>query len=334
MAYNPASAVSSDPNLTHLSNVLYYDRKAVENLKAHLPFYMACEKRTLPQKNGKTIQLFSRVPFSYNTTPGSEGTVGAGISYSTVRQQATLSQYFDYISFSDFLLEISISNEMEDEAKELGYRAALTVNKIVQTQFDTTAAADATTNIDLTAGSAVMDAATSRRATMSLLGANVKPKDNGYFAGVIHPFMGYDMVNDNTAGGVLDIEKRTPNNSFLERGVQGYRLIRHFGVDWILTTTVGTTSNYQSGGNTGYHAYVLGMNSFISVDLGATDVPSDENNFQLMIKKYNDASVSDPANVIGGTIGYNFKFTVTPPPGQPTTIVNRFRRIRSEVSIS
>lgn len=334
MAYNPASTVSSDPNLAHISNVVHYDRVAVKNLKQHLPFYHAIETRSLPKGNGKVIQLFSRVPFSYNVTPASEGVVGAGLTYTTVRQQATLSQYVDYISFSDFILEISISRELEDEAKELGYRSALTLNKIIQTQIDTTAAADATTNIDLTAGSANMDASVSRRASMSMAGANVKPKSSGYFAGIIHPFMAFDMINDNTAGGLIDFEKRDSGSSAYERGISGHRVVRHYGVDWILTTTVGTTSNYQSGGNTGYHAYVLGEDAFIGVDLGKMDVPEDENNFKLMIKRYDGASVADPANVIGGTVGYNFKFAITPPPGQPTTIVNRFRRIRAEASIS
>lgn len=330
MAYSPASAVSTDADLAHISNVVFFEKKMVENLKANLPFHEMCEKRRIPMNSGKTIQLFSRVPFTYNTTPTSEGTVGAGLSYDTVRQQATLSQYADYISFSDLLLETSIADELNDEAGELGYRAALTTNRLDQVQFDTTADADSNTNIDITAGT-YMDASFSRRATMELYGDNVLPKGNGYFAGAIHPFAGYDLVNDNTAGGILDINKR---HEGMERGVQGYRLVRHFDVDWILTTTVGTTSNYQSGGNTGYHAYVFGKDAFITVSLGSMEPPSNQKNFKVMVKKYNEPDRSDPAKLIGGTVGYNFKHAITPPPGQPTTILNRFRRIRSEASIS
>lgn len=329
----PASVVSTDPNLLHLSNVVYFERKMVENLKAHLPFYLACENRPLPERSGKTIQLFSRVPFTYNTTPASEGTPGIGISYSTVRVQATLAEFADYITFSKFILETSIADELQDEAKELGYRASLTVNRLVQVQFDSTADSDATTNVDLTAGSEVMTAATSRRMTMSLQGANVRPKSNGFYFGIIHPFQAYDFANDNTAGGLLDIDKRS-REPWIERGFQGYRFVRHMGIDWVLTSTVGTTANYQSGGNTGYHNYVLGEDAFICVSLGGKKPPSDEKNFQVMLKRYDEPTKDDPAGMIGGSVGYRFLFAITPPPGQPTTIVNRFRRGRAEVSIS
>jgi hypothetical protein len=40
----------------------------------------------------------------------------------------TVNQYFDYMSFSDMIVETAIDPIVENSAAELGYRAALTVN--------------------------------------------------------------------------------------------------------------------------------------------------------------------------------------------------------------
>lgn len=327
MAYNPASMVSTDAGIAHIQSVIYYERSAVENLKANLPFLAATTRRKLPSRNGKTIRLFVYDTLSANTTPGSEGTVGTGIALTTQKREVSVSQYFDFVSFSDLLLDVAIDPIAEESASEMGYRAALTVNSLVSTEFDTAATADATAQIDLAAGEYI-SAAHSRQAVMSLRGQNAKPFDGETFVGIIHPFAAYDLVNDNTSGGVLDIAKRQ-SDSYLTRGIKGYRVIDHMGVKWLETTTVPTTSNYQSSGNTGYHSYVMGKDAFFSVSLGSTEIPS-ERNFQLKVNRHSGGSVSDPAGVIGATIAYNFKFAIMKRPGSTST----FRRLRSEASIS
>lgn len=145
----------------------------------------------------------------------------------------------------------------------------------------------------------------------------------------MHPFVGFDLLNDNTSGGVIDILKHVQTGvDELVRGVQGYRIIELSGVRYIETTTVPTYANYPSSGKTGYATYIVGMDAMFTVSLGATAIP-DQNNFNLITRTW-DPSVSDPANVIGASIAYNFKYAaVTRPNAVPT-----FRRVRSESSIS
>jgi len=112
------------------------------------------------------------------------------------------------------------------------------------------------------------------------------------------------------------------------RGVQGYRVIELSGVRYIETTTVPTYANYPSSGKTGYATYVVGQDAIFTVSLGATAIP-DQNNFNLITRTW-DPSVSDPANVIGASIAYNFKYAAVPRPNAVPT----FRRVRSESSIS
>lgn len=333
MAYSPTSVQTGTANLNHLATV-WYDRVAVENLKANLPFLAATERRRLPERSGKTIQMFTYDLLSANTTPGTEGTVGTGINPTTKTRQASVSQYFDFMSFSDILVETAIDPIVENSAAEMGYRAALTVNSLVSTEFDVVGALT-NCSIDLS-DNEFMNAAVVRQAVMSLRGQNVRPKSDGMFYGIIHPFAAFDLINDNTAGGVIDILKYTESGSqSMLRGIQGYRVIDLAGVRFIETTTVPTTANFPSSGKTGYHTYVVGQDAVFAVSLGATDVPN-ERNFQLIVKNYGrgDANQADPANVIGATIAYNFKFVAIRRPGAADNTGMALKRIRSEASIS
>src|SRR5690348_3232287 len=149
MAYSPSSVTTGTGSLDHLATV-WYDKVAVENLKANLPFQAATERKTLPTRSGKTIQIFGYQTLAANTTPGTEGTVGSGIAPTTVTNSATLQQYFDFMSFSDLLIETAIDPIVENAAAEMGYRAALTVNSLTSAAFE--AAVSGNVALDLADG--------------------------------------------------------------------------------------------------------------------------------------------------------------------------------------
>lgn len=327
MAYSPASVVTSTSGLNHLAQI-YYDRLAVDNLKAHLVAYQTCERRRLPNKNGKTIQLFTYKLFGANTTPGTEGTVGAGQNPTTNTVQTSVSQYFDYMSFSDILVETAIDPIVENSAVEFGYRAALTNDTLAFNAYENAVTLDSSVSNDLGAAT-YMSASLARHSVMSLRGRNVRPKADGFFYGIIHPFVAFDLLNDNTTGGYIDTRKYTESGEQeLMRGVQGYRVAEFGGVRFFETTTVPTYANYQSG--TGYATYIVGKDALFSVSLGATETPGDKN-FRLITRNWaNDPSVADPAGVIGASVAYNFKQAYVPRPGSTMG----FRRIRSLSSIS
>lgn len=325
MAYSPASVVTTTSSLTHLATI-WYDKVAVENLKANLPFLAATERRVLPERSGKVIQIFGYQVLSANTTPGSEGQVGTGIAPTTATNSTAVNQYFDFMSFSDLLVQTAIDPIVENASAEMGYRAALTVNSLTSSAFE--AAVSGNVNIAL-ADNEFFTASIARQAVMSLRGQNARPKSDGMFYGIIHPFVAYDLLNDNTAGGVIDILKHVQSGvNELTRGVQGYRVIELSGVRYIETTTVPTYANYPSSGKTGYATYVVAKDAIFSVSLGATGVPN-ENNFRLIARNW-EPDKSDPAGVVGASVAYNFKFTALARPNAVPT----FRRVQSEASIS
>lgn len=75
MRYFPASNLTSGTGLTHMAQV-YYDRIALSALRKKFMFWKGVETRTLPKKNGKTIQFYRVQELGANTNPANEGDVG------------------------------------------------------------------------------------------------------------------------------------------------------------------------------------------------------------------------------------------------------------------
>jgi N4-gp56 family major capsid protein len=330
MAYTPASVTTATSGLSHLASI-YYDRVAVENLKPNLPFVAVTSRRKLPDRNGRTIQLFGYDLLAANTTPGTEGTVGTGISPTTSVRNVTVNQFFDFASFSDILVETAIDPIVENTAAELGFRAALTANTLARTEFEAEATADSSIVISGT-DNEFMSASLARQAVMSLRNADVRPQADGLFAGIISPAPAFDLMNDNTAGGVIDILKYHKEGSEeLQRGIQGYRVIDIAGIRFIETTTASQFTNFPSSGKTGLGTYVIGQDAVFSVSLGATEIP-EQRNYQVIVRNW-EPSAADPARVVGASCAYNFKYAALRVP-QQIALHPRFRQIKTEASIS
>jgi hypothetical protein len=177
-----------------------------------------------------------------------------------------------------------------------------------------------------------ISAALVRQGVFHLRGLDVRPQADGLFAGIIHPFPAFDLMNDNVAGGVIDVLKYHKEGSEeLMRGVQGYRVIDIGGVRFIETTTTTTYPNFPSAGKTGYGTLIVGQDAVFSISLGATEIP-EQRNFQLIVRNW-EPSAADPARVIGASCAYNFKYGALRVP-QAVGLHPRFVEIRTEASIS
>lgn len=330
MAYQPASVRTDIPGLNHLASI-YYDRVAVENLKPNLPYVAVTSRRRLPDKNGRTIQLFGYDLLQQNVVPGTEGTVGTGIHPTTSVRSVTVNQYFDFMSFSDVLLETAIDPMLENCAAEMGFRAALSANSLTRMEFEAQAATDPGCVITGDVGE-YMSAALVRQGVFQLRSIDVRPQGDGLFAGIISPMPAFDLLNDNVAGGVIDLLKyHREGSEELMRGVQGYRVVDLAGVRFIETTTASMYSDFPVSGHTGFGTLIVGQDAVFTVSLGATDVP-EQRNFELIVRNW-ESSVADPARVIGASVAYNFKTAAIRCP-QADGLLPRFVEIRTESSLS
>jgi N4-gp56 family major capsid protein len=314
------------PNLV----AIYYERGAIPNLKAQTPFLSMTKQKPLPLRSGNQIQFFTYALLAANTNQAAEGTVGSPISESSTKIVATIGQYADFINSSDLAMDVAIDDPslLQNLSTELNYRLALTLNSLVQLTADASVAVDPSVNILLANGS-YLTASNIRTATQQLAGVNARPlTKDGYWGGIIHPFVVHDVLNDTSANGLTDILKR--NESTVDKlmaPLANEEVIQFSGTRFKQTTTA-PSSTISS--NTYYNTYIFADDALFSVFLGKNP-ESGEKNYRLLIQEAPaQGSVSDPARQIGGWVSYNVKYTNTLRPGSTMVI----RRLQSETSSS
>lgn len=312
---------------------VYYDRVALDTLVSNLWFYPACDLKTMPDMSGVAMQIFDYTAMTANTTAATEGTPGPGQALTQNTGTINLSNYVDYVSFSNKVKLTAISNVVAEGAALLAYRGALSVDTVISTAVDVQAnGAASVDDIEVNDGS-YLTAAIARRAVWGLRSKNVKPKANGLFFGITHSLTAYDLVNDSTAAGFTDLQKYSESlassNPALV-GIKGSRIGNVGGAEFYESNAVPTETNWQSSAHNAYHTYVFGHQAFIASSLGKTDL--NQKNFSVKVQNFPMGSNSlDPGGLIAAAAAYNFFFGVVAAPTPSNT--DRFRRIRSESSI-
>lgn len=318
MAYQPATNLTTTATLRHLATV-YYKRQALDQLMKKFYFMSAGEPDILPMRNGKTVQFYRYTLFGANTTAASEGVVGTGLQLDTTTISATVSEYSDFLTGSSFLEETAIDPIAANAAKQLGYRAGLSVDTIARTELDS-----AGTSPDMATSGPNGSSADLRRAKSLLEGVDVGPKTDEDFMGIIHPYALYDIMADNTAGGFIDVMKYANPQTFI-RGevgkVEGVRLVKSTNVE-----TSGTAPNVL------YTTYVIGEGAMGVVSLAGRG-PSNVRDPKRQSFKVNvipgKPQIADPEGKIGFAVSYRFVFVAK----LLDTTTYRFKTIPMDSSI-
>lgn len=314
--YSPASNNTS--NLTQ-TQVNYYDKNFVENLKAETPHYRCVERRPLPENSGNTLNLFEYVPFGPDTTQAPEGTVQAGETISILTDKIVIGNYADYLNYSRFSMQLAIDPALENGGKELAYQCALTIAYLIKNTTDTLNSIDSSVLVS-NAYNQPFTRSNIVSAIASLRGRNVKPFAEGKFAGLITPFCWGDAMNDTSTNALTDILKRSVEGVDILRELPGgegdyVECMEWAGCRFYETTVVTQTATYQGhAGVTAFRTYIYGKDGIITISMGAKENTmigdGDWRNLKVITKRYDDSSVSDPAMMIGGSVAYNFNFAV------------------------
>lgn len=297
MAYAPATNTTNTASLAHLATV-YYERTGLDRLMKRFVFRSATVPDIMPRRSGKTIQFYRYSNFGANTTPSSEGTVGTGLSLTTSVISATVSEYSDFITISTLLDETAIDPITSNAADVLGYRAGLSADVITRTEFDSNVA-----SVGLATLGTTFAAADLRRSAMLLEGADVRPMRGDDFIGIIHPYVLYDLMSDNTAGGFIDVMKYADPSSMVN-GEAG----KMAGVRLLKSTNVGSTGTAPSAL---YHTYIVGMGAVGAIDLagvGPTRVTDPAKQAFKINVIQGGPQIADPEGMIGSAVSYRFVF--------------------------
>lgn len=312
MAYAPAGNTTGSAALAHLATV-WYNRRALDQLKKRFRFYGCCEPDMIPRRSGKTVQWFRYTLLGANTSPASDGVVGNSNVLTTTTVSGTVSEYNDFITVSTLLDETAIDPIVTNASEQLGYSAGLSVDTIIKTAFDGQSGAI------LSPGTLGTYATVDdwRRCKALLEGTDVRPKDDTFYYAVSHPYIIYDMKSDNTAGGFIDLMKAVymgagesspfvkPPNPFDEP----IGIIENIKI-WATTNV--TTSG--SAPNVLYYNYVVGRGAAGAVDLQGSG-PSrveDPSKQQFRINVIRGGpQIADPTGTIGAAVSYRYVFNTT-----------------------
>lgn len=306
MAIDAAGILTSTPDLAHLQ-VIHYNKVGLDRLLPKYQFGVPCKKESLPLGSGRTARWFRYGTLGAQTAPATQGTVGSPLSTPGSRIiSATLSQFVNYMSLSDFVVETAPDAIVENHAMLLGEAAGLTVDTMTRSVIDFEYPNSKQDPLSTTFKVADLHA---YRA--NLAASNVEPMEDGNFLVISHPFLTFDLVNDPNALGLGDIVKHTaPMNSPLIKYEDRQTIGVYGGCRVIESTNVATKT---SGGTNYWRTYCFGKDGVGCVDLtgkGPSRIkdPKKER-FSIKVGRYSGNDPADPAGVIGATVAYNFKTT-------------------------
>ena len=184
----------------------YYDMNLIDEASANLVHDQFGQKRDIPKNGGKTIEFRKFAPLAKATTALTEGVTPDGKSLKVTKQEATVSQYGDYITQSDVLELTALDNTILEATKLLGRQAGLTMDTVVRNVINagtnvsycpkvsgsTETAVTSRAGLDTTAKLTVKAI---QKAVTKLKGQNA-PKINGDYVAIIHPNVAYDLMRD------------------------------------------------------------------------------------------------------------------------------------------
>jgi N4-gp56 family major capsid protein len=320
MAYAPATNTTNTASLPHYQ-AIYYNKRALDNITKTFIFSEPAMKDSLPKRSGKTVQwyrsiLSAIVPATITAHDGFEGSVGTGITMTSAIVSATVSQYTDFMSISDFAEEVGIDDSVESATDNMSYRGAYIFDTVTRAEVDSphTTRITSTAGAGLTLLGANYRASDARNARHQMEGLDIKPMDSGpargEFFGVIHPYVSYDLVNDPSAAGLMDLKKYTDPGMFLKNNDDRSKPIASAGgVMFFENTNVKTISD---GGTNYWRVYVFGKNAYGIVNLageGPTPVKDPQKSrFNVRVIRSNGGGW-DPAGVIAAWVSFNVKFS-------------------------
>ena len=309
-----------------------YEKTAIREFQANTPYLSElCDMFPMQKRSGRTNQFYGQKPFGPSTTTATEGIPGPSLSLSQVISQTYLSQFTDWLGVSDIANDMFISNIVVDATRNLAYRGALTANLVASSAFEAAATLDATARIDL-GDSEFVSGYTLRRAETSLVNNNVPGRSDGQYTCVMSALTSYDLFSDNSAGGVTDVLKRTPQGvTELKDGiVRSFSILEWSGVRILRTSTVPVTAGYPSAGKNGYSTLVVGREAMLASQLSGVNVPKDPN-FAVRVTYLDTPDLSNPTLQTAALVSMNWFLGVAPRPNTQGT--SAFRRVRAEASI-
>lgn len=278
----------------------FYDKTLIDEAEPNLVHDQFGQERDIPRNGGKTIEFrkFSSLPKA--STPITEGVTPAGNSLNVTSITATVSQYGDFVEVSDLLDLTAIDNVIVETTALLGSQAGRTLDTVTREVLQSgtnvfyapkVAADGAETPVTTRAGldkTALLRVKDVFRVAAFLKSMNA-PKIDGYYVGIIHPWVAYDLMMEAGDAWQETHKYAKPENIFKgEIGELG-------GVRFVETTEakIYNDNTCPADGGSGklsvFGCLFLGANAY-----GKTKV--DGGGLEMIVKQKGSAGTADPLN--------------------------------------
>ena len=161
------------------------------------------QKHPIPQNGGKIIEFRQYDPLPEMTTPLVEGVTPDGQSMKVKTITSEVKQYGGYVTLSDMLMMTAIDNNLVQATKLIAPQAGRTLDTITREVINAATIVQFAGGVDSRDELSYTDEETNCNITVDTVKKAVRfletqdaPKINGYYVGIIHPYVKYDLMKD------------------------------------------------------------------------------------------------------------------------------------------
>jgi len=264
-----------------------YDRILLSRLLPKLVFvqFGQKDKRSIPKKEGDTINLRRMNKFPPATKPLVEGVTPAGrnLSFETIR--ATVQAHGDFVTTTDNISLMGIDPIAAEILEAQSEQAGETLDIVARDEACSGTnvlylTPNAVTRNDVAAGSNFDDVAT-RRVRQIMARNNVEPLSGG-FVGIIHPDAVYDLQGSK---GWEDANLYAGSTKIFNGEVG-----KLWGVRFVETTMAPIWPGEGANGEDVYGTIILGKGAYGVVDVAGKSKP------ETIVKPLGSGGTADPLN--------------------------------------
>lgn len=172
-----------------------YDTRLLLAAQPKLVHCQFAEKRPIPKGQGQTINLRRFELLSPATTPLTEGVTPNGSTITVTNVPISVSQYGDFVQFSDVVEWVSIDPIIAETVRLQGQQAGNTLDQIARDIYaagTTVRYANGRTSRNTVAAGDVFNGTEIRKAVRTLENNNAQRFDE-YWVAVVHPNTSYDI---------------------------------------------------------------------------------------------------------------------------------------------
>jgi len=262
------------------------ERRFLERLEADFHLTKHGKKKSLARRSGNTLKFNRYSNLSGTTTPLTDGVTPAGLTLSDAQVTLTVEQYGQFVTLTDEFVLVSITDEVEEVTDLLAYDGALSLDTLTRNELDANGTqnyADSANNsskANVEAGTDKIRSDELREMLKQFKTNNVPAFADGFYKGIIHPLMEFDLVSESASNSFMVLAANTTADH-IQNGFIG----RAYGINLFTSTNIRADATET---NT-YGNIFVGRDGYVTGDI-------ETGGMRMLFKGLGEAGTEDPLN--------------------------------------